>query len=89
MREYISANVNVIQTHLRKRIKTLSKLNRSSISEEFKEWNGKMLVASLRGISLSIIDGLEDANPNEEMIFTSILPQELENILIILRNTGK
>ena len=26
---------------------------------------------------------------NEEMIFTSILPQELENILLMLRNTGK
>jgi 23S rRNA pseudouridine1911/1915/1917 synthase len=26
---------------------------------------------------------------NEEMIFTSILPQELENILVLLRNTGK
>ena len=26
---------------------------------------------------------------NEEMIFTSILPQELENILKLLRNTGK
>ena len=39
MREYINANVNVIQTHLRKRIKKLSKLNSSSISEEFKEWN--------------------------------------------------
>ena len=26
---------------------------------------------------------------NEEMTFTSILPQELENILILLRNTGK
>ena len=26
---------------------------------------------------------------NEEMIFSSILPQELENILIMLRNTGK
>ena len=39
--------------------------------EEFKEWNGKMLVSSLRGMSLSIIDGLEDANPNEEMIFTN------------------
>ena len=38
MREYINANVNVIQTHLRKRIKKLSKLNSSSISEEFKEW---------------------------------------------------
>ena len=39
MREYINANVNVIQTHLRKRIKKLSKSNISSISEEFKEWN--------------------------------------------------
>jgi 23S rRNA pseudouridine1911/1915/1917 synthase len=26
---------------------------------------------------------------NEEMIFTSILPKELENILLLLRNTGK
>jgi 23S rRNA pseudouridine1911/1915/1917 synthase len=26
---------------------------------------------------------------NQEMIFNSILPQELENILKILRNTGK
>ena len=26
---------------------------------------------------------------NEEMVFTSILPQELENILFLLRNTGK
>ena len=26
---------------------------------------------------------------NEEMNFTSILPQELENILILLRNTSK
>ena len=26
---------------------------------------------------------------NEEMVFSSILPQELENILILLRNTGK
>ena len=26
---------------------------------------------------------------NEEMIFTSILPQELENILVLLRNSGK
>ena len=26
---------------------------------------------------------------NEEMIFSSILPQELENILLLLRNTSK
>ena len=39
MREYINVNINVIQTHLRKRIKKISKLNSNSISEEFKEWN--------------------------------------------------
>ena len=39
MREYISTNLKVIETHLRKRTKKLSKLNRSSISAEFKEWN--------------------------------------------------
>jgi 23S rRNA pseudouridine1911/1915/1917 synthase len=26
---------------------------------------------------------------NEEMIFSSILPQELEKIILLLRNTGK
>ena len=26
---------------------------------------------------------------NEEMIFPSIFPQKLENILVLLRNTGK
>ena len=39
MREYINTNLNVIKTHLRKRTKKLSKLNSSSISEEFREWN--------------------------------------------------
>lgn len=39
MREYINTNLKVIKTHLRKRTKKLSKLNRNSISEEFKEWN--------------------------------------------------
>ena len=39
MREYINANIRVIRTDLKKRTKILSKLNSSSISEEFKEWN--------------------------------------------------
>ena len=39
MREYINTNLKVIQTHLRKRTKKLSKLNSDSIREEFKEWN--------------------------------------------------
>ena len=39
MREYINANIRVIKTDLKKRTKKLSKLNRDSIREEFKEWN--------------------------------------------------
>ena len=39
MREYINANIRVIRTDLKKRTKKLSKLNRDSIREEFKEWN--------------------------------------------------
>ena len=33
--------------------------------------------------------GFNHPKTNEEMIFTSILPQELENILLLLRNTDK
>ena len=39
MREYNNTNLKVIETHLRKRTKKLSKLNSNSIREEFKEWN--------------------------------------------------
>tara|TARA_Y100000739_G_C20359432_1_gene351472 strand:- start:327 stop:545 length:219 start_codon:yes stop_codon:yes gene_type:complete len=39
MREYINTNLKVIEKHLRKRTKKLSKLNSDSIGEEFKEWN--------------------------------------------------
>ncbi len=39
MREYINKNLRVIENHLRKRTKKLSKLNSNSIREEFKEWN--------------------------------------------------
>ena len=38
MREYINTNLKVIKIHLKKRTKKISKLNRNSISEEFKEW---------------------------------------------------
>ena len=38
MREYINTNLKVIENHLKKRKKKLSKLNSISISEEFKEW---------------------------------------------------
>ena len=39
MREYIEANIIVIRKYLKKRNKVLSKLNKISIMEEFKEWN--------------------------------------------------
>ena len=39
MREYINTNIKVIKRHLSKRTKKLSKLNYSSIKEEFKEWS--------------------------------------------------
>ena len=39
MREYIEANLRVIRKYLKKRKKVNSKLNNSSIMEEFKEWN--------------------------------------------------
>ena len=42
MREYINTNLKVIKSHLRKRIKIVSKLNSNSISKEFKEWNGPL-----------------------------------------------
>ena len=43
MREYINANIRVIKTDLKKRTKKLSKLNRDSIREEFKEWNDQLI----------------------------------------------
>ena len=38
MRTYIETNIRVIKKHLNKRKKVISKLNKISISEEFKEW---------------------------------------------------
>ena len=39
MREYIEANLTVIRKYLNKREKVISKLNNTSIMEEFKEWS--------------------------------------------------
>ena len=39
MREYLDNNLKVIQTYLKKRKKLISKVNKLSIIEEFKEWN--------------------------------------------------
>jgi len=39
MREYIKANLIVIRKYLNKRKKYISKLNKASIIEEFKEWS--------------------------------------------------
>ena len=39
MRVYIEKNLTVIRKYLKKRKKTLSRLNNTSIMEEFKEWS--------------------------------------------------
>jgi len=39
MRENIYANLTVIRKYIQKRKKVISKLNNSSIMEEFKEWS--------------------------------------------------
>ena len=39
MREYIEENLIVIRKYIKKRRKVISKLNNSSIMEEFKEWS--------------------------------------------------
>tara|TARA_B100001989_G_scaffold234965_1_gene195851 strand:- start:323 stop:544 length:222 start_codon:yes stop_codon:yes gene_type:complete len=39
MREYIKANITVIKKYIKKRKNVLSKINNSSITEEFKEWS--------------------------------------------------
>ena len=39
MREYLETNLKIIKKHLKKRKKIISKLNKLSIIEEYKEWN--------------------------------------------------
>ena len=43
MREYIEANLKVIKKYLKKRKKVISKVNKVSIMEEFKEWNNDQI----------------------------------------------
>ena len=38
MREYIKANLTVIKKYIKKRKKFISKINRASLTAEFKEW---------------------------------------------------
>ena len=39
MREYVETNLSVIRKYLKKRKKVISKLNKISIMQEFKEWS--------------------------------------------------
>ena len=39
MREYIKTNLKVIKKYFKKRNKVISKLNKISIMQEFKEWS--------------------------------------------------
>ena len=39
MRQYIDENLAVIREYLKRRNKSISKLNNASIMEEFKEWS--------------------------------------------------
>ena len=47
MREYININLKIIDKHLKKRTKKLSKLNSNSICEEFKEWHDPLFKKEL------------------------------------------
>ena len=38
MREYIETNLKIIKKHFKTRKKVISKINNSSINEEYKEW---------------------------------------------------
>ena len=41
MREYLDNNLKVIKTYIKKRKKVISKVNKLSIIEEFREWNNE------------------------------------------------
>ncbi len=43
MTEYIEANLKIINKYFKKRQKVLTKLNKLSVIEEFKEWNNETL----------------------------------------------
>ena len=38
MREYIETNLKLIRKHIKKRKRIISKLNKDSLIEEYKEW---------------------------------------------------
>ena len=38
MREYIETNIKLIRKHIKKRKRIISKLNKDSLVEEYKEW---------------------------------------------------
>ena len=40
MRDYIDVNIKVIKKHINSRKKVISRLNKASILNEFKEWSG-------------------------------------------------
>ena len=39
MNEYIEENITIIRKYINKRKKAISKMNKTSIMEEFKEWS--------------------------------------------------
>ena len=43
MRQYIEENLKVVRKYIKNRNKVLSKLNNSSIMQEFKEWSNDPL----------------------------------------------
>ena len=43
MRQYIEENLKVVRKYIKNRKKVLSKLNNSSIMQEFKEWSNDPL----------------------------------------------
>ena len=47
MREYINTNLKIIEKHIFKRTKKISKLNSQSLIEEFKEWNDPLVEKQL------------------------------------------
>ena len=61
MREYINENIAVIRKYLKKRKKYTSKLNNSSIMEEFKEWSKDPLLET------ELIWTLPDLTRNERL----------------------
>ena len=58
MREYLDNNLKVIKTYFKKRKKAISKVNRLSILEEFREWNNDPILK--RELILTLPDLTQD-----------------------------